>query len=201
MNLPAPFVYPTKPHVRLHGPQGYSQYGHYRNWLRDEFAFRCIYCLRRETWLTLRQDHEIDHFLPKSEHSGVERDYDNLVYACSQCNRTKATQYLPAPESVAYGTCLRVDENGEIHPLNDAGITIIEALYLNAVHYTEMRRRIIDTISEAPPGGRTVKWCLGFPDDLPNLSEEREPTQNTRPDGIRDSHYERGCRGELPTYY
>lgn len=201
MNLPGPFVYPVKPHVRRHGPRGYSQYRQYRNWLRDEFSFRCIYCLRRETWLTLKKDYEIDHFFPKSKHFSVQRDYDNLVYACSQCNGTKATNYLPSPETVAYGSCLSVDENGEIHPLNGDGITIIEALYLDGIRYTEMRRRILDTISEAPLGGKTLQWCLGFPDPLPNLSDETEPKENTRPAGIWDSHYERNRRGELPKYY
>ncbi|MEY2584119.1 MAG: hypothetical protein QOD80_145 [Verrucomicrobiota bacterium] len=201
MNLPPPFAYPSKPHVRRHGPQGYSNHRQYRNWLRDEFSFRCIYCLRRETWLTLKRDYEIDHFLPKSKHSDVQRDYDNLVYACSQCNGTKAADYLPSPEAVAYGSCLRVDENGEIHPLNEDGITIIEALYLDATRYTDMRRRILETISEAPRGGKTLQWCLGFPNPLPNLAEEPKPLQNTRPSGIWDSHYERDRRGELPSYY
>lgn len=203
MNLPAPFAYPSKPHVRRHGPLGYSRYGQYRNWLRDEFTFRCVYCLRRETWLTLRRDYELDHCLPKSEHPEVERDYDNLVYACSNCNRTKAIKYLPLPEEVPYGTCLRVDENGEIHAVDENGIgkTIIESLRLDAPEYNNLRRRIIETISEARPNSRTLKWCLGYPDDLPNLSNEKKPKDNKRPSGIRNSHYERNRRSELPKYY
>src|SRR5688572_27327429 len=118
MNLPFPFAYPTTPHVRRHGPEGYAAYREYRNWLRDEFSFRCIYCLRREEWLTYSRDYEIDHFLPKRDHPDAERAYDNLVYACSECNGTKAANYLPSPEAIAYGTCLRVDNNGEIHGLN-----------------------------------------------------------------------------------
>jgi hypothetical protein len=199
--LPSPFAYPSKPHVRRHGPQGYSEYRQYRNWLRDEFAFRCIYCLRRETWLTMKRDYQIDHFLPKSEHPNVERDYDNLVYACSECNGTKATKYLPSPESVSYGDCMRVDEKGEIHALNERGETIIEALHLDAPEYTQLRRCIIETISEARLGSKTLKWCLGYPDDLPNLSAEKKQKDNKRPTGIHESHHERKLRGELPEYY
>jgi hypothetical protein len=203
VNLPAPFAYPATPHGRRHGPQGYSKYGQYRNWLRDEFTFRCVYCLRRETWLTLRRDHEIDHFLPKSAHRDVERDYDNLVYACSECNGTKAAKYLPSPESVAFGDCLHVDENGEIHAADDHGIgeAIIDALRLDAPEYTYLRRRIIETVAEARIGSKTLKWCLGYPENLPNLSAEKEPKHNKRPAGIRESHYERRQRGELPSYY
>ncbi|MEO8351897.1 MAG: HNH endonuclease signature motif containing protein [Chthoniobacteraceae bacterium] len=201
MNLPAPFAYSSKAHVRCHGPQGYSEYRQYRDWLRDEFAFRCVYCLRRETWLTLRRDYALDHFLPKSEHPDIERDYDNLVYACSECNGTTAARYLPSPESVAYGACLQVDENGEIHPFDDRGVTIIEALRLDAPEYNHLRRQIIETVAEARPASKTLKWCLGYPDDLPNLSSERKPKNNERPEGIRESHYERKQRGELPEYY
>ncbi|HEY3862915.1 MAG TPA: HNH endonuclease signature motif containing protein [Verrucomicrobiae bacterium] len=200
-SLPVPFAYPSKPHVRQHGPQGYFQYRQYRNWLRDEFAFRCIYCLRRETWLTMSRDYQIDHFLPKSDHPNVERDYDNLVYACSECNGTKAAKYLPSPESVAYGDCMSVDGNGEIHALNERGKTIIEALRLDAGERTLLRRRIIETIAEARLGSKTLKWCLGYPDDLPNLSAEKKPKDNNRRNGILKSHYERKSRHELPEYY
>jgi len=200
-SLPAPFAYPSKQHVRRHGPQGYSRYRQYRNWLRDEFAFRCIYCLRRETWLTMSRDYQIDHFLPKSEHPDVERDYDNLVYACSECNGTKAAKYLPSPESVAYGDCMQVDQSGEIHALNERGKTIIEALHLDAHEYTRLRRRIIVTVAEARPGSETLKWCLGYPDDLPNLSVEKKPKDNKRLNGIRESHFERKSHNELPKYY
>lgn len=201
LKLPDPFAYPSKPHVRRHGPQGYSKYGQYRNWLRDEFSFRCIYCLRRETWLTTRRDYEIDHFLPKSDHPDVERDYDNLVFACRACNGTKAAKYLPSPESVAYGACLHVDESGEIHAKDETGTTIIEALRLDAPDYTRLRRRIIETVSEARPGSGTLKWCLAYPDEIPDLSKEKSPSVNKRPNGIRDSHYERKRRGELSEYY
>src|SRR5438309_7682660 len=53
--------------VRRHGPQGYLDYKHYKPWLRDDFSFRCVYCLCRETWLP---DGEAcfgsDHVLPQS---------------------------------------------------------------------------------------------------------------------------------------
>ena len=45
-----PFNYPVEPHQRRHGPQGYGSPESYRPWLRDEFAFRCVYCLDRELW-------------------------------------------------------------------------------------------------------------------------------------------------------
>ena len=48
--MTVPFVYPSTPHQRRHGPRGYADYGTYRPWLRDEFCFRCVFCLLREQW-------------------------------------------------------------------------------------------------------------------------------------------------------
>jgi hypothetical protein len=44
------FQYPRQAHVRRHGPLGYVNYQSYKPWLRDEFEFRCVYCLWRERW-------------------------------------------------------------------------------------------------------------------------------------------------------
>ena len=51
-----PFPYATDTHMRRHGPVGYSSYKAYKDWLRDEFAFRCVYCLFREKWYPNRAD-------------------------------------------------------------------------------------------------------------------------------------------------
>jgi hypothetical protein len=44
------FRYPMSAHERRHGPRGYQDYRSYKPWLRDEFEFRCVYCLCRERW-------------------------------------------------------------------------------------------------------------------------------------------------------
>ena len=49
------FRYPAVPHARRHGPRGYADAESYRPWLRDEFTFRCVYCLFREQWGRSRQ--------------------------------------------------------------------------------------------------------------------------------------------------
>jgi len=45
-----PFIFPSVAHVRKHGPVGYTDFTTYKPWLRDEFQFRCVYCLERERW-------------------------------------------------------------------------------------------------------------------------------------------------------
>src|SRR5712671_2113481 len=93
--MTAPFTYPVVPHVRRHGPQGYADYQSYRPWLRDEFSFRCVYCLLREQWGQMRGGHAIDHFLPMAQHPERANDYDNLVYTCAACNALKRDRLVP----------------------------------------------------------------------------------------------------------
>lgn len=45
MNLNDVLAYPANSHERRHGPLGYVDYKSYKPWLRDEFTFRCVYCL------------------------------------------------------------------------------------------------------------------------------------------------------------
>ncbi len=199
-----PFDYPSQPHTRKHGPRGYVKYGLYRNWLRDEFIFTCVYCLRRETWATLRRDWELDHSVPKSIHHAGLLDYDNLVYSCSTCNRSKAAHLAPDPCKVAYGSCVEVDDNGEIHSIesNNEGVTLIETLGLNAEDYNELRRAVFELRDSLPVGSKPFCRWFGYPKELPDLAKEPPPPRgNKRPDGIRESCFEKSIRGELLKYY
>jgi hypothetical protein len=75
------FDYPESRSERIHGPAGYASYESYRPWLRDEFIFRCVYCLKRETWGQVTGEFELDHFQPQSLAPHLSLDYFNLVYA------------------------------------------------------------------------------------------------------------------------
>ncbi len=83
------FDYPESRSERIHGPAGYASYESYRPWLRDEFTFRCVYCLKRETWGQVTGEFELDHFQPQSLAPHLSLDYFNLVYACRRCNSVK----------------------------------------------------------------------------------------------------------------
>lgn len=84
--IPEPFAYPSSPHVRRHGPRGWKDYQRYRPWLRDEFAFRCVYCLEREIWRDMREAFHIDHLIPQQLQPDLKYDYNNLLYLCPACN-------------------------------------------------------------------------------------------------------------------
>ena len=94
--MPA-FDYPATRLVRIHGPLGYTGYESYRAWLRDEFAFRCVYCLSREHWGRVSGEYDLDHFVPQKTDPARKAEYDNLGYACRRCNLTKSGESVPDP--------------------------------------------------------------------------------------------------------
>src|SRR5260221_10660940 len=112
------FEYSRKSHVRRHGPGGYVDYTSYKPWLRDEFTFRCVYCLCRERWFP--NGHEtfgVEHLVPKSAEFALDCDYDNLAYACSSCNSLKRAaimRFNPCDDAIA--AHLEVGDDSSVRP-------------------------------------------------------------------------------------
>jgi hypothetical protein len=203
----SPFRYPAAPHIRRHGPVGYSAYPQYRPWLRDEFCFRCVYCLRRETWAFDNSEFELDHDVAKSLAPELCRDYTNLVYACHNCNKRKSNKRLPSPSEVGYGACMEVSvtgsRTGEIEGLNEEGLRLIDELSLDTPKITATRKLCIETIGSLEKHNRPLflLW-MGFPSDLPDLTNiSPQPKSNTLPGGIDQSWFAQRLRGELPEIY
>ncbi len=196
-----PFVYPTAPHVRRHGPAGYAQLGRYRPWLRDEFAFRCVYCLTREQWGIVRGTYHLEHFRAQAHHPHAVRDYDNLVYACAACNLAKGDAEVPDPCACLLDGQVTVDEHGRIHGLTPDARRLIGKLGLDAPDYREFRQLWIDIVQLAAQYDPVLfRQLMHYPDDLPDLSLLRPP-HNTRPEGVRESFRARRDRGQLPEAY
>jgi hypothetical protein len=202
------FTYPRAPHVRRHGPRGYADYKHYKPWLRDEFSFRCVYCLCRETWLPDGEAHfGVDHVLPRSQAAGLSSLYDSLVYACGVCNAYKKDFGdligidLPAPAEH-----LAVQPDGSVAALTSAGQTLVEICALNRPELVAFRRdlMVLFAILAKRRGAEAIrlhKRYFGYPDDLPDLASLRPPEGNSRPAGIAASCLEQQRRGELPEFY
>lgn len=200
----SPFRYPASVLNRKHGPQDYSHYSHHRPWLRDEFDFRCVYCLKREQWCFQLNDFELDHQIAQSIAPELCREYLNLVYACHNCNQRKGNKRLPSPDNVAFGACMKVlttgNRAGEIAALNDDGVRLIDELALDQVKITGMRRQLIESIRSHQKHDWSIflMW-MGFPNELPNLATvQPQPRLNTRPEGIEQSWFRRSPR---PEYY
>lgn len=192
------FRYPGRALVRRHGPASYADYRSYRPWLRDDFAFGCVYCLIREQWGRATGEFELDDFIPQVHSPDEEVEYENLLYSCRTCNLRKGRGAIPDPGRVLTAETTRVYPDGSLVGLTAEAETIIRFLCLNSPSCKRWRRtwiRIVELAAENDE--KLLRKLLGFPDDLPNLKLSRAP-RNTRPEGVRDSFFARRERGELP---
>lgn len=196
------FDYPVTPHIRRHGPGGYQDYESYRDWVRDEFMFRCVYCLHREQWYGRGATFHIEHFIPVAGDPNGKLDYANLLYACATCNIAKrAILGLPDPCSVAFADCVRIKEDGKVEALNNAGKSLVKNLRLNSdknVQYRFRWMRVLAALQIQNPD--LYREFMSFPDDLPDL-RIKKPPQNSRPASVHDCFFARRERGELPETY
>ena len=193
---PFPYQYPLTPLVRKHAPSYDKDWAPYRDWLWDEFDFRCVYCLQRERWGKRRAVFAIDHIVPR-EAGGAPYDYGNLAYACASCNSNKSDNAVPHPEEHAYGKCVAVNEDGCIRAQNREGKWLIRSLNLSDEENTEYRRdriRELETLAKHHPD-QFVR-TMSFPDDPPDL-QSRRPTNNGKLESWKQSHLARGNAGKI----
>ncbi|MEJ5309800.1 MAG: HNH endonuclease signature motif containing protein [Anaerolineae bacterium] len=114
--------------------------------VREAYGRRCGYCGVSEVWVG--GELEIDHFRPL-RHAGGD-DFDNLVYACTICNRFKS-DYWPAddaPDNLRLlhpfkddlSTHLLQTSDGRLVGLTPRGWFHIDRLRLNRPLLVELRR-------------------------------------------------------------
>jgi hypothetical protein len=196
------FEYSTTPHARRHGPAGYEDYNSYRDWLRDEFIFRCVYCLHREQWNQGGAIFHIDHFVPVAADPAGKLEYSNLLYACARCNEAKrAVLGLPDPCQIAFHDCLRIMDNGRIEALNNEGKKLNLVLRLDSERNVHARSRWMRTLEILRTSNPALYMeFMGFPVDLPDLRKKRVP-ENTKPDGAASCYFALRERRKLPAVY
>jgi hypothetical protein len=197
-----PFRYPAARHVRRHGPRGYRNYESFRPWLRDEFVFRCVYCLQREQWGRVKAVFDLDHFRAVATHPSEVGTYDNLIFACTTCNSAKQGLLIPDPTIAFIQEAIRVQQDGRIETSTAEAERLVDLLGLNHESVVTYRRWWIEVIELARKHKLELyRRLMGFPDDLPDLSNLRPPEGNLRPEGVHESYFARRARGELPETY
>jgi hypothetical protein len=200
------FDYADALHRRRHGPSGYEDYESYRGWLRDEFSYRCVFSLIRETWIGKASAFDIDHLKPQTGSPDLRCDYDNLLYLTHRLNLKKGKRPLVDPCRVALGKCLRVepegDQMGEIFSLNQIGQKIINVLRLDSDDATEERKKWLRILrSVARTDEDWFRKLIGYPSELPNL-RRATPKGNSRREGIESSaQVLRDEQKRLPGWY
>jgi hypothetical protein len=195
------FDYPPPQETRLHGPAGYSAYESYRPWLRDEFYFRCAYCLKRESWGQVTAEFDLDHFEPQSLNPRLKLNYLNLVYACRRCNAVKADQAVADPFRLMRSTTVTTLPDGSLRADDHDAERLIHQLDLNSPRLRSWRLMWLRIVSLAKDGDATLyRKLVGFPDDLPDLRRLRPPA-NTQEDSVEHCWFARRERGDLPDEY
>ncbi len=195
------FDYPGPQSQRRHGPAGYAAYESYRPWLRDDFDFRCVYCLKRETWGQVTFEFELDHFEPQSVNPQLRLDYLNLVYACRRCNVVKRDQTVADPFVRLRSTHVTTLPDGTLRWHETETHRLIRQLDLNSPRLKSWRvmwMRIVALAKDRDPD--LYLQLVGFPQDLPDLSKLRPP-QNARIEGLEQCWFARRQRGGLPAAY
>lgn len=206
--LPRPYEYPERlTDQRRHGPFGYVDYGSFKDWLRDEFQFRCVYCLNREMWE--KDGHRVfgvDHLMPKGRYPDLECDYDNLLFSCNWCNTNRRDEPLSFdPAETSISELLHIRDDGTVQPRNPIGRYLCDLLWLNEECQVRQRQKLMFLFrllsQDADLAEPVVHALFGYPTDLPDLAALRPPGGNTRPDGVHESAFAQRTRGELPEYY
>ena len=197
-----PFHYPATTHVRRHGPKGYSSPAGFRPWVRDEFAFRCVYCLCREAWSRVPGMYGIEHFQPVAHRPELVTEYDNLLYACAACNTIKRAEDVPDPLDVLTAAGVEIRADGALVAKSNESAWLIDKLRLNHPKCREFRKLWMGIVRITKEHDSDVyRQLMGFPDDLPDLKRLKPPEGNTRSDGVEQSCYEQRKRGKLPDTY
>ncbi len=195
------FDYAEPQEQRRHGPAGYAAYESYRPWLRDEFDFRCVYCLQRETWGRITSEFELDHFEPQSMNPQLRLDYLNLVYSCRRCNAVKRNQTVADPFILLRATHVTPLPDGSLRPNDSDTQRLIRQLDLNSPRLKSWRVMWMRIVALAKDRDTSLYFQLvGFPNDLPNLSKMRPP-QNNRKEGLEHCWFAKRQRGFLPDAY
>jgi hypothetical protein len=197
-----PFLYPDGPHVRCHGPIGYAGAMSFRPWLRDEFAFRCVFCLQREAWGRVDAIFDLDHLRPISSHPSLVLVYDNMLYTCTTCNLAKQDREVPDPCKVLLRAHLQLDASGVLTPRTPDATRTVNILNLNRRRAVEHRKLWMEIVRLARAFNPDLyRRLMGFPDDLPDLSRLSPPGGNSRPNGVEQSYLIQRQRGTLPATY
>lgn len=209
MTLPTePFRYANTPFSYAHGPSGYVNYQSFKPFLRDDFSYRCFFCLTRERWAP--QGHEefsVDHVQPQSIAPERMNDYNNLLYACCSCNRIRQASPLPLDiTDECLADHVEVDADGSIAARTATGRALIRMCRLDRPLLTASRKRVIKMLDvlirlDSHEATELVTEILGWPVDLPNLRTKKPPGGNVKPEGIASCCYERRQCGELPALY
>lgn len=163
--------------VRSEVPAG-RPYNDYKQPLRRDFFHSCAYCTMSEAEAQAVR-FTIDHYEPRGARPDLTNSYENLMWACDECNRRKGDRFPPDEARKQGYRFFRPDEDiylehfhregMRITPDSNVGWYSLEALDLNREalrRLRELRTRLYEC-DEAVTAG--ILALSRFPiDRLPN---------------------------------
>ena len=159
--------------VRRQSSKTCANYQAYKDSLKEDFTGRCGYCDDNERFADV--PFQIDHFVPRTMLKSIaENNYNNLVYSCRRCNRSKWDKWPSGDEKIhhndkegfidpcdeRYDQQFERNDRGEIIPVTELGKWMWTELNLgNAAH------RIVWTLTQIRKTLEAVKRLPGSADD------------------------------------
>ncbi len=153
--LPALTALPTAPLAPRHQPRA-AAYAHYRQCLRWDFGFHCVFCLlhERDFMPTGGEGFAvfwIKHREPQSRQAALKNAYDNCLWACRLCNHARgatavkdgAGRRLLDPRTDAWAARFEIQGHSlEVKAAGDGDAEYTHLAYdLADARKTTMRRR------------------------------------------------------------
>jgi 5-methylcytosine-specific restriction endonuclease McrA len=108
--------------VRSSVPAG-RRYPEYKRFLRRDFLFSCAYCTMTESEAEAIR-FTIDHYEPKSARPDLEDAYENLMWACDQCNTLKGPRHPTTEMRDAGNRFFKADQDVRIEHFSVEGTTV-----------------------------------------------------------------------------
>ena len=152
--MPNPYVYPKAKHIRTLNRKKFKNYKSYKSCLRVEFKGQCIYCRKPDSMdsTASKSTFGVDHYFPKESYPKLTTDYNNLFYACNNCNSLKGTYvplapvFIPNPVEHVMYQHLKFNQS-RVQWESTQGQFTEELLRLNDSEVIKFRDAIISTIS------------------------------------------------------
>ena len=183
------FQYPQEVHTRRHGPCGYSNYQSYKPWLRDEFLYRCVYCLWREKWCPSGDAaFSVEHLKSQAAAPELSDSYDNLVYACCRCNSIRSdVEMILDPCRDVFADHLKVDADGSITGRSPKGEHLIAICKLNQEDIVQARSNMLELVAVCEADGtKRAEKLLAHVDTSANPTTCQILKRSGHREGIHD---------------
>jgi hypothetical protein len=160
---------------RVPPPDLKGSYRSFRAHVREDFEYRCAYCLLFELLAGGEENFELDHFRPTRLFPQEENSFYNIYYSCHPCNQIKRDAW--PPKSLEAGGIGFVDlckddfaehfsttEEGQWHGITKSGQYTIDMLRLNRKHLVTLRRLLAQlrlAIHEKKMAANEIRNLLG----------------------------------------